>query len=398
MTEFRNRIVAATPNSPEEHMRSPRLSSIRFITILAAATLCADAPANRLAAQTTETVLREPRVRIGVADGDAAYLLFGARQAQRLSDGRIVVMNSGTSEIRIFDSRGRHVRTVGRRGGGPGEFAGLQRIGLIRGDTIMAYDVNLGRISVFSPAGDLVRSHNVQPFANNVTPRAAGFTSNGHMLAHTDFGRVFIPGEHRDTLTFGLLGPTGVPGAMFGRFPGEEYFILAGGGAAVRRPVTFGRNTYASARGDHVVIGSSDDFTIRAFDGSGRPLRTHTGERPPRPVQRSDVRAADAFYIDNMWPQMRGEVERRIAEFPHRLSFPAFEDLLVGADGSIWVRESAPPGASERRWSVYGADGALVRRVRGAGELEIVDAGADWVLAWQRDGDGVESILMFDLP
>src|SRR5688572_20810198 len=38
------------------------------------------------------------------------------------SDGRFIVVNSGTSELRFYDASGRRYSAVGRRGEGPGEY------------------------------------------------------------------------------------------------------------------------------------------------------------------------------------------------------------------------------------------------------------------------------------
>jgi len=63
-----------------------------------------------------------PLVSIGTEDGSPAELLAGAHSALLLKDSSIVIANSGTHEIRIFDPTGQHLRTVGRSGSGPGEF------------------------------------------------------------------------------------------------------------------------------------------------------------------------------------------------------------------------------------------------------------------------------------
>ena len=46
--------------------------------------------------------------------------LFSTRS---LADGRIVVSNAGSHELRVFDAQGRHLHSFGRQGEGPGEFA-----------------------------------------------------------------------------------------------------------------------------------------------------------------------------------------------------------------------------------------------------------------------------------
>ena len=52
-------------------------------------------------------------------------MLHYARDATKLSDGRIVVANGGSDELRIFDRSGTHVGTWGGQGEGPGEFTAL---------------------------------------------------------------------------------------------------------------------------------------------------------------------------------------------------------------------------------------------------------------------------------
>lgn len=50
----------------------------------------------------------DPTVSIGEVDGEEAYMLQGARDATRLSDGRIVVADVLAQELRVFNARGIH--------------------------------------------------------------------------------------------------------------------------------------------------------------------------------------------------------------------------------------------------------------------------------------------------
>src|SRR5688572_2268538 len=67
-------------------------------------------------------VQAEPAVTIGVVEGAPEYQLFRVRHALRLEDGAIVVADGGSREIRFYDSAGRHIRSIGGDGEGPGEF------------------------------------------------------------------------------------------------------------------------------------------------------------------------------------------------------------------------------------------------------------------------------------
>lgn len=94
----------------------------------------------------------EPELQIGIAAGDEPYQLHRVTSAARLGDGGVVVANAGSAELRFFDSAGRFVRAVGRRGDGPGEWRGPDRVRRLEPDSLLVLDTELGRRDVL--AGD----------------------------------------------------------------------------------------------------------------------------------------------------------------------------------------------------------------------------------------------------
>ena len=82
-----------------------------------------------------------PILSIGALEGNPAYELYQVRDAARLPDGRIVVANAGSGELRVFDPSGTHLASWGGRGEGPGEFgdfAAPWNVGPWPGDSIAA--------------------------------------------------------------------------------------------------------------------------------------------------------------------------------------------------------------------------------------------------------------------
>src|SRR5262245_12340903 len=75
-----------------------------------------------------------------------------------LSDGRVVVADEGTLELRFFDASGAPLRSVGGPGRTPGTFQRVQLIGPFAGDSLLVHDVGQQRFSVFAPGGDYARS------------------------------------------------------------------------------------------------------------------------------------------------------------------------------------------------------------------------------------------------
>lgn len=63
-----------------------------------------------------------PAVSIGTLEGDEGDMLFLVLDATRLPDGRIVLANAGSAELRVFSADGVHLATWGGQGEGPGEF------------------------------------------------------------------------------------------------------------------------------------------------------------------------------------------------------------------------------------------------------------------------------------
>lgn len=72
-----------------------------------------------------------PALTIGSLDGPHEQQLYRVFGAHRLPDGRIVVANSGSYELRFYDRDGQFLAASGGRGGGPGEFVSMGQNWLI---------------------------------------------------------------------------------------------------------------------------------------------------------------------------------------------------------------------------------------------------------------------------
>ena len=105
------------------------------------------------------TVGQTPAVSIGGVDDRPDYLVYGVVGATRLSDGRIAVALQRSSEVKYFDPRGRHLKTAGGDGDGPGEFrAPTALLPWPVGDTMGVWDARQRRVTLFDSAGNPGRS------------------------------------------------------------------------------------------------------------------------------------------------------------------------------------------------------------------------------------------------
>lgn len=117
--------------------------------------------ANGPGAVPTWRLSAQPRVDIGVVEGEEPYQLYSAIGSTLLGDGRIVVANAGSGQLRFFEPTGRFITQVGGRGGGPGEFRNLIRVHRWGRDSVIAYVAAGYRMSIFDDAGRFGRTMRV---------------------------------------------------------------------------------------------------------------------------------------------------------------------------------------------------------------------------------------------
>lgn len=116
------------------------------------------------------TLTREPLLEIGVAEGDEAYQFHRVAGSVRLGSGGILVLNTGSQQLRLFDETGTYVRAIGREGEGPGEFRDPTRIRTLAPDSIVVWDRELRRISFFDARGEFLGARRLLPSPTQLFP------------------------------------------------------------------------------------------------------------------------------------------------------------------------------------------------------------------------------------
>jgi hypothetical protein len=104
--------------------------------------------------------LGAPTLQLGEEDSpQLERVLNNVTSAARLPSGAIALANAGSSEIRYFSPTGSHLRTVGRRGRGPGDFSGSPMYISSSGDDhLLVYDVGTYRLTSLDAEGKVLSS------------------------------------------------------------------------------------------------------------------------------------------------------------------------------------------------------------------------------------------------
>jgi hypothetical protein len=346
----------------------------------------------------------EPQLDIGVLEGDPAYQLYQARHALRLSDGTVVVANVGTSELRFYGPDGVHLKSVGREGGGPGEFESLSLVRRFPGDSLLTYDNNQSRVTIWSRDGTLGRSYRITPEGEIVFLLGEGVFADGTLLVKAPliFRGGFSDGARRDEEEYQSFSTTGAFVDTVGVFAGPDQFIESHLSArqayvSLTRP-PFGREPVLAVHGDRLYYGSADSYEIRCHTQDGALTQIIRRAVEPRRVTPADVqRLIERELEDIEDPIDRRDARERYDKMPVAETMPAYAGLEVDDLGNMWVQEYDPESEGGRTYTVFDASGQMLGPVQLPAGLTATHIGDDFVLGVWRDDLDVEHVRLYRL-
>jgi hypothetical protein len=343
----------------------------------------------------------EPAVSIGAVEGTPEQFVYQVRDAVRLSDGRIVIASSGSDDVRYYGEDGRHLRTSGRRGSGPGEFVFPQDLVRMRGDSLLVHDFAQNRLTVLDPSGEYVRDR-----ASQRVDQVLGIGDDGSLAVRLRIapgtntappGRIFRP-----QAPHAVIREDAAPDTL-GVFPGPEAVRVSG--TLNRRPFEFpmdplwGRLAFSTFHDGQLFVATGEAPEFRMYDGAGRLVRIvriAPGLEPVGEEATVEIRKALAANAEAaVAPDLKDYTEA-YARRPAHETLPPYLDMRVAADGNVWLRDYDVHWTSEL-WTVYSPNGSRLSRVRIPWRFRIFEIGSDYVLGHERDELDVEYVRMYRL-
>ncbi len=131
---------------------------------------------------------------IGGLDAEENQSFFEPSDIVQDSAGNLYILDSGNNRIQKLDPQGKFIKTIGRKGQGPGEFQGsAHSMDIDSEDNLFVFDTLPRRIEVFSSDGKPLRSIKFRAFSvGNIRLLKAGLIVRGGM-----FDSGFIMGTAR---------------------------------------------------------------------------------------------------------------------------------------------------------------------------------------------------------
>lgn len=342
----------------------------------------------------------DPVLDIGLVDGPAEYQLYRAASAVRLSDGRVVVANGGTNELRFYDRSGKHLLSVGRTGEGPGEFRDLQRVWTLTGDTLLAYDFFPGRLSIFAPSGEFVRSqHIASPDGRQVLVRGP-FSDGSLIVAGAPIWNApgATSGVVRDSVPYYRYDAEGSFLGTFGVFPSVEVYRIVTGDSWRLTGVPFARAPVAAVAANSFYFGPADIYELRTYSPAGQLTRLVRLGHEARPVSPDDIAEYRRERLDRAEHEgSRPSMERMLGQLPFPETLPPYERAVVDADDNLWVADYRPGRRDAASWKVFSPGGHFLGTVDTPAQFEVLQIGSDFVLGQWIDELDVEHIRIHAL-
>lgn len=339
-------------------------------------------------------------LRLGVVEGEPAYTFSSVRDVKATPGGGVLVAEGQSRELRVFDGSGRHLRTLGGRGEGPGEFAALSGIAGTAGDTVWAWDARSQRLSTFLLGGELLETipGDGDPYGRILELRRL---ADGTFIARSRW-RARDGGSResselvlvRDTLVLRHLDPALRTMDTVAVLPSDEFMqrtTTAGSGSGVMvsaqlAPRPFGRSTPFTLGGTAVVVGINDSFewSARSADGHVTTVSRVLGiERPLAPEAVDRLREYYLSFATTV--EQRQRVSDLFEGHPLPETIPPFESIRVDPAGRVWVARYKVTPDDESTWYVFSSEGRLLGRASLPVGLSVHEIGRDFVLGVLRD-------------
>jgi hypothetical protein len=326
-----------------------------------------------MAAQNPPRWSLAPELRIGGSNATAPEYEFTTVRGIAIGpNGAIYVTQGQEQEIRVYDAQGKYVRTVGRKGGGPGEFTGLGSIGFV-GDTLYTTDFQLRRITLFNADGSLITTIGAEPIQPVRTdsvvfrPSPVALLLDGSVLGSASYASSLAASGQIKAVPVFRLTRTGQVLETIALVPlGSNQGALQSGTTAMYfvQPISDAPlSVFAASAGRIFVVtraaqAGTNSFRVTAIRSNGDSLWSRSYPYRPLPLgsARADsIRDATAKTFSGGGAGFTPDQVRKAVFIPdHQVTITRG---LAAADGSLWLRREQ--FSNPLTWTVIAPDGNL---------------------------------------
>jgi hypothetical protein len=334
-----------------------------------------------------EWTLRE-LAAIGSADGPSA---FGhVRSVVMDGDGNVYIADDQASEIRVFGPDGTHLRTIGRPGGGPGEFTELYSLAWM-GDTLAVLDPRAGRISLLARSGEWIGQIAHEPMTGpDIRFHSVGrdvYSVGMKPAADGKLVQVYLryAGGRIDTLPSSQQQSSGPASTILCR-------------PSTGRGLTFFRNPFIAqqlqspAPGHRIALVTSAAYRIAVLSAAGDTAMVIEKEHRLAPL--TDAEWEEATRPHREWAASSPGAKCTPVEFTRPPGKPALRTIFFDDADRMWVEVVTAEGFS---FDVFDPRGAHLGHLRAPARQRSVPTyvRGDRLVLVTADSNDVQAVRVF---
>ena len=347
-------------------------------------------------------------VSAGDGPGEGHQFLH-VRDAAVLEDGRLVVLSAGTKDIRVFSPSGAFIRAVGREGEGPGEFKVPAGFRVLPSGHLLVYDPGNLRVTEFGPDWEVVGTQRVAYAIQAMMPAfGRGRPMVNGMIPVATYDVPFFEatrrreGVYEDDLVIRLFQGSDAQASV--RRPRGKVYTAKEGSTGITFPLPMGEFALFNWGAEHVVLGSSHSTAFDLFDLTGALAGSVHGVGELQTATEADFSAFEkvrrertgSFTIRGVTVSNDVRVERFLKDAPRGDHVPLFDQVEIGDDGRVWIREYVLDG-DIATWQVLDPEVGIVAKISIPASWEVLRVSGAFLIAVERNEYDVEMVRAYRL-
>ena len=340
------------------------------------------------------SVSATPTLVLGRDGSDAIQSFTDASGATRLPNGTILVGDRGEYSLHLYTSTGKEVKKFGRKGKGPGEFTYLAW--LFRcGTSVLAYDTDGSRISVYALDGSLQRSFRFSTKLGGNIPYRSACNRDAKFVHYRWPARSEMKvGAFRTPVPVWLSAADSSTGKSLGTIKGSERWGTPHGSS----PLPLGREPRIAIGATRAYIGDAESFEIKVFAPDGSTLESIKKTAKLTAVTSKDISDEIEREVARVGEKERKRVEADFSSIRMPKILPPYRALVVDADDNLWVQNYARSTPNAVTWTVFDTRGTQLTELQLPFTLDVFEIGKDYVLGKYVDpNESVPEVRMYRL-
>jgi hypothetical protein len=255
-------------------------------------------------------------------------------------------------------------------------------------DTLYVGDWGLRRLTLWTPAGRLIRSIPTANVVRGTLPRARDRAGYFYLDLYPSPGP--DGGGNRDSAALVRVDSSFTRADTIARLaPLDIAEVQGDAGRRFERRVFSGMDRWGVLPDGSLWLGRVYDNRVDWREPNGRWIR---GQLLPDRVL--EVTRYDRELFLRKFPP---ELRRTAQDLPFAAIKPPFEAGISDSRGDVWLEKSRAPADSSRRYHLVNRQGRLVREIRIPGHGSVLAAGINSILVAEPTTDGIR-LIRVELP